>query len=38
MTEDEFLSILGPEWEVGKGKVDWYSYSSGKISKECVLR
>lgn len=36
MTEEEFISILGPEWEVSKGKVDWFSYAPGKVSKECV--
>lgn len=36
MTEAEFISILGPEWELSKGKVDWFSYAAGKISKECV--
>lgn len=38
MTEAEFLAIIGPDWQVGQGKVDWYSYAAGKISKECVPR
>ena len=36
MTEEEFLEILGPEWQVNQGKVDWYKYAPGKVSKECV--
>jgi len=34
MTEAEFVSILGPDWEVNKGKADWLSYSPGKVSTE----
>ncbi|POR32370.1 Regulator of nonsense transcripts UPF3 [Tolypocladium paradoxum] len=34
MTEAEFVSILGPDWELNKGKVDWLSYSPGKVSTE----
>lgn len=36
MPETEFFSILGDEWGSGKGKVDWFSYSEGKVSKEYV--
>lgn len=36
MTESEFVLILGPEWEFDKGRVDWFSYAEGKVSKECV--
>lgn len=36
MTQAEFLTILGPEWEVGKGKVDWFFYGRGKVSNEYV--
>lgn len=36
MLESEFASILGPDWENGNGKVDWFSYSEGKVSKEYV--
>ncbi|RCI11892.1 hypothetical protein L249_4229 [Ophiocordyceps polyrhachis-furcata BCC 54312] len=32
MTEAEAVSILGAEWEVNKGKVDWFSFCSGKVS------
>ncbi|KAF5715546.1 hypothetical protein FMUND_6775 [Fusarium mundagurra] len=34
MTEAEFVSILGSEWELGKGKVDWFSFAEGKISTD----
>ncbi|KPM35367.1 hypothetical protein AK830_g11201 [Neonectria ditissima] len=34
MTQTEFASILGNEWDVGKGKVDWFSYAPGKISND----
>jgi regulator of nonsense transcripts 3 len=34
MTEAEFTSILGAEWAVGKGSVDWFSYAPGKVSSE----
>lgn len=34
MTEAEFVSILGPDWELSKGKVDWLSYAPGKVSHE----
>lgn len=40
MTQDEFVSILGNAWELGKGRVDWFSFAPGKISTEyaTVLR
>jgi hypothetical protein len=38
MTEAEFLFILGSEWEVGKGKVDWFCFAEGKISTEYVVQ
>ncbi|KAM0244777.1 hypothetical protein ACHAQJ_010719 [Trichoderma viride] len=34
MTETEFVTILGSEWGVGNGKVDWFSYATGKVSNE----
>ena len=34
LTETEFKSIVGPEWAVGAGKVDWFSFKPGKDSKE----
>jgi hypothetical protein len=38
MTEVEFTSILGSEWEAGKGKVDWFCFAEGKISTEYVAQ
>lgn len=38
MTQAEFVTILGTEWETGKGKVDWFSYASGKVSTEYDIR
>jgi regulator of nonsense transcripts 3 len=37
LTEAEFTSILGDDWTVGQGKVDWFLYKSGKDSKEFVV-
>lgn len=37
MTEEEFLTILGDEWTVGRGKVDWFSYWPGKVSQQSVI-
>ncbi|KAI6781374.1 Regulator of nonsense transcripts-like protein [Emericellopsis cladophorae] len=34
MTEEEFVTILGSEWEVDKGKVDWFDFVAGGISKD----
>lgn len=36
LTENEFVSVLGEEWKLGKGKVDWIRYKAGKDSKEYV--
>ena len=30
----EFESILGDDWRVHKGKVDWLQYKPGKIPRE----
>ncbi|KAG5932653.1 hypothetical protein E4U53_001233 [Claviceps sorghi] len=32
MTQQELITILGSDWEVSKGKVDWFSYVPGKVS------
>lgn len=32
LTEEEFFKILGEEWKMGHGKVDWFSYWPGKTS------
>ncbi|KAG6103297.1 hypothetical protein E4U14_006331 [Claviceps sp. LM454 group G7] len=34
MTEQELVTILGPDWEVNRGKVDWSSYVPGKVSTD----
>jgi regulator of nonsense transcripts 3 len=34
MTVEEFLTILGDEWSVGKGKVAWFDFRNGKVSAE----
>lgn len=34
LTEEEFKTILGDEWKVGNGKIDWFSYGPGKDSKK----
>ena len=34
LTEGEFTTILGDEWQVGQGKVDWFCYEPGKDSKK----
>ncbi|PQE28824.1 hypothetical protein CJF30_00003864 [Rutstroemia sp. NJR-2017a BBW] len=34
LTEAEFVSILGDEWKLGNGKIDWFQYKSGKESKD----
>ena len=34
LTEVEFETALGGEWNVGAGKVDWFKYKPGKVSKE----
>jgi regulator of nonsense transcripts 3 len=36
MTEEEFVTILGDEWRVGRGRVDWFSYWPGKMSQQSV--
>jgi hypothetical protein len=36
LTKAEFESILGDDWKLGGGKVDWFVYKKGKISKEYV--
>jgi regulator of nonsense transcripts 3 len=34
LTKAEFESVLGDEWKLGAGRVDWMNYRKGKISKE----
>ncbi|KAJ5638696.1 hypothetical protein N7528_001086 [Penicillium herquei] len=34
LTQAELETALGPEWNVGAGKVDWLQYKPGKVSKD----
>jgi regulator of nonsense transcripts 3 len=34
LTEAEFWNVVGEEWRVGAGKVDWFAFKEGKISTE----
>ncbi|EEQ89552.1 nonsense-mediated mRNA decay protein Upf3 [Blastomyces dermatitidis ER-3] len=34
LTPQEFEAVLGDEWKVGNGKVDWFHYKEGKVSKD----
>ncbi|OBT84689.1 hypothetical protein VE02_07835 [Pseudogymnoascus sp. 03VT05] len=34
LTEAEFMKIIGDEWKVGAGRVDWFSYKPGKVSTD----
>ncbi|OAX81646.1 hypothetical protein ACJ72_04013 [Emergomyces africanus] len=34
LTVQEFEAALGDEWKDGNGKVDWFHYKEGKISKD----
>ncbi|KAL8966873.1 MAG: hypothetical protein Q9197_005741 [Variospora fuerteventurae] len=34
LTETEFGTLLGGEWKVGSGRVDWAIYKPGKVSKD----
>ncbi|KAL1607746.1 hypothetical protein SLS60_002682 [Paraconiothyrium brasiliense] len=34
LTRAEFETLLGEEWKVGAGKVDWLNYKKGKVSKD----
>ena len=36
LTESEFWTILGDEWRVNNGKVEWAAYKEGKVSRELV--
>jgi regulator of nonsense transcripts 3 len=38
LTEAEFTSVLGDDWILGQGKVDWFMYKPGKDSKEYALQ
>ncbi|KAF2401485.1 hypothetical protein EJ06DRAFT_521268 [Trichodelitschia bisporula] len=34
LTQAELEGILGEEWKVGEGKVDWFEFKPGKVSKD----
>ncbi|KAL8714360.1 MAG: hypothetical protein Q9220_001693 [cf. Caloplaca sp. 1 TL-2023] len=34
LSEVEFQTALGNEWDIGSGKVDWATYKPGKVSKD----
>lgn len=34
LTQNEFTTILGDQWKLEQGKVDWFLYKPGKDSKE----
>jgi regulator of nonsense transcripts 3 len=38
LTEAEFTKLLGDDWKLGQGRVDWFSYKPGKDSKEYLLQ
>jgi Smg-4/UPF3 family len=37
LTEAEFVKLLGDDWRLGQGRVDWFSYKPGKDSKEYIF-
>ncbi|KAI1624440.1 Smg-4/UPF3 family-domain-containing protein [Exophiala viscosa] len=34
LTETEFWTVLGDDWKVGAGRVDWAAFRDGKISRD----
>ncbi|KAF2120703.1 Smg-4/UPF3 family-domain-containing protein [Lophiotrema nucula] len=36
LTKTEFENVLGDEWKLGAGKVDWMLFKKGKISKDAA--
>ncbi|KAF2145518.1 uncharacterized protein K452DRAFT_324482 [Aplosporella prunicola CBS 121167] len=34
LTQVEFETALGDDWKLGGGKVDWFVYKAGKVSKD----
>lgn len=34
LTQAEFATGLGTEWGIGGGRIDWFMYKGGKVSKE----
>jgi regulator of nonsense transcripts 3 len=36
LTKAEFENAVGDDWKAGAGKVDWFSYKKGKITKDAA--
>lgn len=36
LTKQEFINVLGDDWKLGVGKIDWLSYRKGKISTDAA--
>ncbi|KAJ4309998.1 hypothetical protein N0V94_008664 [Neodidymelliopsis sp. IMI 364377] len=36
LTKAEYEVVVGDEWKAGAGKVDWFNYRKGKISKDAA--
>ncbi|EER40879.1 nonsense-mediated mRNA decay protein [Histoplasma capsulatum H143] len=34
LTAQEFVAVLGDEWKVGNGKIDWFRFKEGKVFKD----
>lgn len=34
LTQPGFENVIGEEWKLGNGKVNWIVYKQGKVSKE----
>ena len=34
LTQPEYEAMIGEDWKVDRGKVDWLVYKAGKVSKE----
>lgn len=33
LTQEEFQNVMGEEWKVGGGRVDWVEYRAGKVKR-----
>ncbi|KAF1994061.1 hypothetical protein P154DRAFT_40238 [Amniculicola lignicola CBS 123094] len=36
LTQAEFEAVIGDDWKMGAGRVDWFMYKRGKISKDAA--
>ncbi|KAF5852307.1 hypothetical protein GGP41_007742 [Bipolaris sorokiniana] len=36
LTKQEFVNVLGDDWKLGAGRIDWLSYRKGKISTDAA--